>query len=282
MGDLIIGFAIVGALTVLCFAFGVWAGRRPSRPGAVALAVAGLGLIVLHATVLIDRPLLARLLPVSNLAVVGNLSPLGAGVLAGFLWGHRVLPAWRRLLVASLMLALTFTHGYGWMLGRPPECGNWWTHDGVCRQTSESSCSAAAAATMLRAYGIPATEEEMARLCLTRSTGTTFLGLYRGLKLKTKGTAFDVDAFNWTLDDLRSKPAGPVLLHVRLDPGTTTDPRYERDWGWTVGRGHAVVFFRFKDNGLVEMGDPDIGRERWGLDSLDLLWHGTGLRLVPR
>jgi hypothetical protein len=279
--DIAIGIAIIGALTALLFRLAVWVGNRAPRRVAIPLALAGLALIVLHAIILLDNPLLAWLLPVSSLAVVGNWAPLGAGWLAGFVWSHGSRPAWRKLLIVALLLAVTVTHAYAWMLGAPPRCGNVWT-DGVCRQTSESSCSAAAAATMLRAYGIPATEGEMARLCLTRKTGTTSLGLYRGLKLKTQGTPFDVETFSWTLDELRRKPPGPVVLHVRLDKGATDDPRYEEDWGWTVGRGHAVVLFRFLDNGLVEMGDPDTGREPWRVADLEVLWHGTGLRLVTR
>jgi hypothetical protein len=30
------------------------------------------------------------------------------------------------------------------------------------------------------------------------------------------------------------------------------------------------------------LGDPSVGREQWSLRDLEVLWHGTGLRLVRR
>jgi hypothetical protein len=57
--------------------------------------------------------------------------------------------------------------------------------EGFCAQTTEDSCSAAAAAMLLHNAGIPASEEEMARLCLTRAGyGTPPLGLLRGLAIR--------------------------------------------------------------------------------------------------
>jgi len=58
------------------------------------------------------------------------------------------------------------------------------------------------------------------------------------------------------------------------------DPRYEANWGWTRGTAHAVVFFGRAEGNLVEMGDPTVGRERWGRESIDVLWTGVGMRLV--
>jgi len=281
MVDLTVGIAILWGLAALLFGLGVRVGRRVSRRAACLLTLPALGLIVLYSFVFIDDPRLAWVLPVSSLVVVGNWTPLAVGWLAGLVWTHGSPPAWRKAAIVVLMGTVTAAHAHVWVLGVPPKCGDVWL-DGVCMQTSRSSCSAACAATVLRAHGIAATEKEMARLCLTRSTGTTALGVYRGLKLKTAGTPYDVETFSWTVDELRESPPGPVILHVRLDKGATTDPRYTRDWGWTVGRGHAVVFYRFLDNGLIEMGDPSIGREKWHEDSLDVLWHGTGLRLVER
>ncbi|MFW6161910.1 MAG: hypothetical protein ACODAJ_04025 [Planctomycetota bacterium] len=99
---------------------------------------------------------------------------------------------------------------------------------------------------------------------------------------KASGTPYRVEVFDWSLDELRVKPPGPVLLHVVLERGATDDPRYERDWGWEPGRAHAVILFRFLPDGLVAMGAPSIGREPWRVDSLRVLWHGAGMRLVKR
>ena len=72
---------------------------------------------------------------------------------------------------------------------------------------------------------------------------------------------------------------GPDTINFDI---STDDPRYVRDWGWEVGRPHAVILFRFLPDDLVEMGDPSIGREKWHVKSLRVLWRGDGMRLVRR
>ena len=281
MTDIWLGVALVWLLAAGLFLLASHVGRRVSRRTATLLVLPGLAVIGLHSFVLLDEPRLAWLLPVSNLVVVGNWTPLAVGWEAGLAWRHIPKPVWRKLLFVVPLVAVAAWHGYGWLLGAPPKCGDFET-DGVVIQTSPATCSAASAATLLRAHGIEATEREMVRLCLTRSWGTTRLGLYRGLKRKTAGTPYDVEVFQWTLDELRARPPGPVILHVVLGRGATDDVRYVRDWGWEPGRAHAVVLFRFLPGDLVEMGDPSIGREQWGVESLRVLWHGGGMRLVRR
>ena len=281
MGDLLLGLAMVLALAVGLFVLGVWAARRGSRHVAYGLALLAVGVLLLHSLVLLDNPRMAWVLPFSNLFVVGNWSPLGVGLLAGLAWGWPGRRVWRIGPMILAMAGICAWHGYGLLLGAPPRCTDAWV-DGVCVQTATASCSAASAATLLRAHGIAASEGEMAKLCLTRASGTCNHGVYRGLKLKTAGTPYEVEVFSWTLDELRRKPPGPVLLHVRLEKGASVDPRYARDWGWEPGVSHAVVLFDFAGNGLVEMGDPGVGRERWKVESLEVLWHGMGIRLVKR
>jgi Peptidase C39 family len=60
--------------------------------------------------------------------------------------------------------------------GIPPRCRDRWEGD-FCVQTTEATCTAACAATLLRVHGIEVTEQEMADLCLTRR-GTRWQGLY--------------------------------------------------------------------------------------------------------
>jgi predicted double-glycine peptidase len=149
--------------------------------------------------------------------------------------------------------------------------------DNVCLQTSQASCSPAAAATLLRAYCIDTTEQEMALLCLTSREGTSMLGLYRGLKIKTRNTAWDVYMFDSaTIDDLRG--AGPVLLSVELRDGRLE--QHMQTWGWIPGVPHTVVLLGFVGDDKVLVADPAIGREVWFIDDLRLLWHGEGARLV--
>jgi hypothetical protein len=165
------------------------------------------------------------------------------------------------------------------LLRSPPALEDRWVR-GICRQTSNASCSAAAAATILHACRIESSEREMANLCLTREDGTTNLGLYRGLKLKTARTDWKLLPISGgTIDDLRASGPGPMLLSVELLPGEPLAPRYEQ-WGWGVGSPHSVVLFRFLPNKQIEIGDPDTGRERWSLEDLEVLWHGDGIKMV--
>jgi ABC-type bacteriocin/lantibiotic exporter with double-glycine peptidase domain len=151
----------------------------------------------------------------------------------------------------------------------------------VALQTSPATCSPAAAATLLRAHGIAAKESEMATLCLTGERGTTSHGLFRGLKLKTANTPWDVEAFQMNEARLR-KLDGPAILTVRLDPSPAVDPRYQRLWGWTPGVAHSVVFLGFTNDGKVDVADPAIGAEQWSAKDLHVLWHGEGLRLFVK
>ena len=66
----------------------------------------------------------------------------------------------------------------------------------------------------MREHGIQASEQEMVELCLTRADGTPALGLYRGLKLKTRGTPWNVEVFRSGLEDLRNADRWPVILLV--------------------------------------------------------------------
>ena len=263
--------AFVGARTI---------GRQLSPATAGVAAAATCAGVVTFALCLRDHLVFSHLLPVPGVVIYGNALPPLVALLAGLAWSRVRGRAWRKSLLVAPMALLCLFQSYGFLLAKPPPLDDRW-HDDVCRQTSAASCSAAAAATLLRAHGVETTEAEMAFLCLTRPAGTPMLGLYRGLKLKTAGTAFDVRAFRGGLAALRAC-GGPVLLSVRLDRAAGVDPRYEHAWGWTPGVAHTVVFYGFRPDGKVDIGDPAAGREQWRVQDLQVLWHGDGLRLVNR
>lgn len=189
-------------------------------------------------------------------------------------------PLWRRCLLTVPLAAIGIWRLYGPLAGTPPgDIQDRWG-DGVCLQSSYGSCGAAAAATLLQLAGINATEAEMAELCLTRPHGTTLHGLYRGVKLKTAGTAWRVEIVGGPVAALRESSM-PVLLNVGLPLNTAgLDPRYKEDWGWTPGSSHSVVLLGFRSDGRVEIADPAVGREHWFETGLETLWRGQGLRLV--
>ena len=254
MTDLYTALAVMLVASAAALAVALGIARAAGPRAAALLALLSCGFVVCFALLLRDHLLLTRLLPVSAVVIYGNALPPAVAFLTGIAWRRIPGGPARKAVLLLPLLALCLYQSYGFLLGRPPPLEDRWKGD-VCRQTSPASCSAAAAATLLRAHGIEATEAEMARLCLTRSGGTPMHGLYRGLKLKTAGRGWDAEAFRGDLATLRNE-GGPILLTVRLDRGAHVDPRYEQLWGWTPGVAHTVVFYGFRPATRPRSGTP--------------------------
>lgn len=227
-----------------------------------------------------NDPRLTLLLPYSNLIVIGNWFLPLIGVLAGLTWARLARRNPRRWGALLLLFGVGSYSTLSPVLGHSPTCTNQWEGD-RCLQTTGSTCSPAAAATLLRRYGIDTSEQEMAELCLTRE-GTTWMGLYRGLKLKTEGTPWDVEIIDLASAANGRLPHGPLILCAMLEPGTPWAEDYEKEWGWIPGVPHSVVFLQRTPDGLYLMADPFAGVETWTQQDVDVLWHGQGIRLVGR
>lgn len=281
MADIYLGIGIMVVLSVSCFLLAAWMVRSAPSLICDALGILTLALMFFYMKHIWYHIGLTRILPFSNLIIVGNWFPLAAGFMAGLAWRRVPGGTMRRgIFVFGLGLAALFTVLHP-LRGAPPPCLNVWKY-GVCLQTSPATCSAASAATLLHAHQISATEEELADLCLTNQ-GTTWMGLYRGLKKKTAGTSWEVEVFHCSIAELQERTkTSPVLLNVELEKNAAADPRYHEDWGWVPGQPHSVVLFHFWDNERVEIGDPSVGREEWTYDDLAVLWHGQGIQLVQR
>lgn len=282
MGDLIVGCCIVTAV-----AAGVFLGFQrllqpfnPAYGGRLAvLVVAGLFCYVYEFWYDIR---VAHLLPTSNLIVLGNWLPIFAALLAAIAWKSSPIGFFRRsLCLTGLAVAAGYALVYP-LLGTAPQCGDQWDHEGHCRQTTPRTCSPAAAATLLARHGIPATEQEMAELCLTRQ-GTSWQGLYRGLQLKTAGAAWTVQVVQGQTADLR-KLSGPMILSVGLLGNESRETALTREFGWIPGVNHSVVLLGFNEDGSAEIADPSLTacREKWSPEMLQTLWRGHAFRLVPR
>jgi len=202
MSDLIVGYVIIACAAAGLFVLTCWGTRSWTPRHCELAAVAVVVLLIAYIRTLWYDTRLAELLPYPNLIVVGNWLPLFAAVLAGLVW-RRTAGAIVRRSHTTVELALAGSLAAVFpLLGSVPDCENHWDKLGTCLQTTRYTCSPAAAATLLRKHGIESTEQEMAELCLTRH-GTSWQGLYRGLKLKTAGTPWDVEVCRCSADDLQ-------------------------------------------------------------------------------
>jgi len=279
--DLVLGYVIVAlASCAACFVGGVFARRWRGLLRTTVAAVLVV-LTVAFAAKVQGRLIMARFLPFSNVILVGNWTTLGAACLAGMLLAWRPIPFWRRAILGLALLGVGAHALTRQMPGDTPPATDTWS-DGVCLQSNRASCSACSAATLLTCFDIPANEQEMMELCLTGANGTPTLGLFRGLKLKTSDNSYRVEPFFSDIEELLADDDWPALLLVKLEIGAKVDPRYEQQWGWTPGLGHAVVVFGRVGPGRIEVGDPSVGREHWTIDDLCILWQGEGLRLRPK
>ena len=281
MQDLYLGLALMGLLSAITFAVGIGlAGDR--RWVGNGMAIATVLVTILYIRFAWDDIRLAKLLPVSNLVIVGNLLPLSSTFLAGIVW--RRIDHWRRIVGVT---ALWIAGGYAAvapMLAHPPSCKDTWTEIGICVQTTSATCTPACAATLLRIHGISATEGEMARLCLTGPHGTNWAGLYHALKVKTAGTHLDVVILSGPPGKLLEQMSAPALISVGLPLDTAADSYYRTNWVWNPGEQHSVIVLGTTAEGLVQIVDPDprIVYETWQRRDLSVLWRGQGMSLVLR
>ena len=278
MTDLILGAVILAVLSLGIFFLTVRVGAKLHPRVCDALAAAVLILLGFYVRDVWDNIVLAKWLPFSNLIVLGNGFPLAMAVLAGLAWNRVPPPTVRRMAIVALLFGSSAYAVYFPFRGQVPECGDTW-ENGVCRQSTHDTCSAAAAATLLRMHKIETTEQEMAKLCITRK-GTSWLGLYRGMKLKTEGTDWDVEVFSADADQLRQNKSYPAIVFMRLTAQVADrHPEYETA-GWIVGTSHSTVLMEMDTEGLCTMGDPSIGRELMPLEDFKQLYEKRGIRLV--
>jgi len=280
MSDLTIGLVIMTLLCVVLFRLGLRAGRFCSQRGTHFLAVTTVVLVLAYNATLWESPLLAKLLPFSNLIVVGNWFPLGAALLSGVIF--ELLPRPRRGLMLAMLAgssAICLIHP---LMGTAPQCRDEVARGSLVTQTTTATCSAACAASLLRTHGIWATEQEMADLCLTRA-GTRWQGLYRGLKTKTRNTGWDVEVLTCEPDQLQ-RISGPLILTVGLDASDKSAAAMRAEFGWDPSVRHSVIQLSTDSRGNATIFDPSpaYGKEHWTAKQLKQLYRGHAMRLVHR
>jgi predicted double-glycine peptidase len=250
--------------TLLLAALAFWLGDRVGRgrlsPGwlllGLALAAPGALFAIYYAHVL-DRAAWFyqfRSLPLTELTAAGLGFPpgyLNAALCRRTVVGWIFLPALTALVVfipyaKSVLVPLnTSTMSERWV-------------DGVCRQSTASTCGPASAATLLKALGIVATERELARECYTYGSGTENWYLARALRRRGVRVRFVVT------------PREPETLLYPSIAGTTLGPG---------GAGHFVAVLGQFD-GKYLIGDPAHGRRLLARDALPPGYVFTGFFMV--
>jgi predicted double-glycine peptidase len=270
--DLLTVLMTIASVSMVSAWLGLTFKRRWSATTCQLTAALAVIALLVHAFWLVDNLLLARLLPVTNVIAWANIQTPAMAFLAGLAWAHLPGPRWQKILLVCAIVGIGTWRFISPYVGETPAMGpDRWT-DGICRQSTKSTCSAASAATVLAAHGIAATEAEMTGLCLTRTDGTPMLGLFRGMKAKTTRTAWDALAFSGTVDDLRHQPL-PAVITITVSglPGTLFGPAR-----------HSTVVFGFPDADHVIIGDPYAGRQRWTIEQLQEAYLGSGVTVVRR
>jgi ABC-type bacteriocin/lantibiotic exporter with double-glycine peptidase domain len=128
-----------------------------------------------------------------------------------------------------------------------------WEHD-VCLQSTASTCGPAAAATILRSFGVNTTEAELASAARTSASGTEVWFLIR--ELRRRGFTVRPRTGIRTLDQVTP----PAIAGVR---------------NASTGTGHFIALVRRESNNLF-VGDPLTGGATYAMEDATNLFTFTG------
>ena len=238
---------------------------RPAKVLCTAAALAMLGFAILWHH---DGLRIPQILPIADCMFYGDLMPPLTALLVGLAYHLLPPPRWKRLVLLIPLAVIMLGRSLFPLFADPPPLRSPQVRNGICQQTSLSSCTAAAAATLLNQNVIPATEAEMADLCLTTERGTTDLGLYRGLKLRARGTALDIRPIYATAAELRQLPRVQCVFSVGPSSALLPSPR------------HSLILLGFGPDGRPEIADPlSATRLTWSSAEFDHVWPGQGVGL---
>jgi hypothetical protein len=184
-----------------------------------------------------------------------------AGVLHGLVRRHDRLRKAAGTTMLPVCLLFLLAAPYLKMIFRPMDpttLRDRWAN-GVCLQSSSHTCMPASAATMLRRFGLTATERELAAEAFTSTSGTEVWYIARALRRRGLDARFV---------QVRSQPDSlpiPSLAGTRLKGPT--------------GIGHAIAILDGLEDRYV-VADPLVGREVVALEALRNRYYFTGFFLV--
>jgi hypothetical protein len=223
----------------------------------------------------------ARLFPVASAILLSNLTPVLACFLAGLAWQMKQIPLMRRSIVLGSFVALATLFFLAPVLRpafkpiRTSEQGSW--RNGVCMQTHDASCGAAAVATMLRQFGLFANETDLTEDCLTSTAGTEPLSLYRAMTIRGREAGIRPQIADRNPESWENHGQYPVLAMVA--PAQSESPQQSgngrlRHLFGRSSEGHAVVVLGRQSDGDYVIGDPSHGRTTWTPYEMSIYFSG--------
>lgn len=268
--------ALIFLYVLLQGALLVWAHRRKSVVKSARVKIFGALVAAVCWTFFInDSARVLSVAPLKYAVVLYNLVPLLMAWALSLLIALYARALSRSVILGIFLLAIDFHYWSGVFYSPVKSTVEW--RGACCMQSTEYSCGAAAAATLLNARGIDAQEADMLKTCLTSFRGTSFWGLYHGLRdtADAHGKRVVVSDASFERFMERDRPALIfVMLTAELD---AKDKRYSRDWHWVVNVAHAVVFLGATSGDRILMADPSFGIEPWNREGLRQLWRNRAI-----
>ena len=279
VSDLIAAILVFSAACIGSIFIGRYIARMGPQPRRLAL-LTNLILMLTYLTCLWDRPILARIIPASALIIFSNWLPVFGSIFVGVCLGTTSITHSRRAVVSGIASCFIIYSLVSPMLGQTPNCRTLPASDTLLFQSTPHTCSAASAASLLRLHDIEASEAELAELCLTRQ-GTHWMGLYRGLMLKTEGTNWVVQVDEFTPGTIPTYDDSPAVFAFNIN---TEQSGIELEDGFQPNSGHSVVALEaISDNNIIVFDPaPDYGVEVWNADLFSRIRSGVVMRLVQR
>ena len=276
--DLYQAACLIALMSTLSLLLGLRLGRSGSPRIQLTLQLFALVVGMGYYLTAWDRPLLTRLLPHTSLIVLANLLPVFGCFFAGMYFRAKRVCAWRRALIGPATVVLSGYAIVAPLTGQPPLCEED-SGGTLVAQSTPFTCSPAVAASLLRLHGIQVSESHMAKLCLTRQ-GTHWLGLYRGLKIMTKGSEWDVEVCPFSRQAVQELGQRPAILSLNLDAARM---RLTDEYGFRADAGHSVLQLGelLSGNLLVFDPSPSYGLEIWESDILTSVSKGVIISLSP-
>ncbi|MFG0289345.1 MAG: peptidase C39 [Rhodopirellula sp. JB044] len=278
--ELAIAVIVITVLTFLAYRLGHrW--TLTSQWAETGVLAASVGMAFLLAWSYFGRLVWAEAISSSSVLYWSNVTPIALGFTSGLVGHTRSMRRALRPLVTVCLMGLAI--GYVVTpIARPVlfpltlnAAPNW--RNGVCMQSHGASCAPAAAVTLLKHFGVDASEVSMADACLSSTLGTAPLGLYRGLKTiaDEHGLAARVasrDPSTWI--DAGQLP-NVALVSFESFPG---QPMGNRFLGSRFS-GHVITVLGRTDGGRWLIGDPAVGKVSWSDDELRTRITGEAIYL---